>query len=125
MESRLEKLTLYEHLREVGEQLLCEPAWHRDAVEDMLDEVLGDIMTLHQGYGGPVPPGAEAVRAFVSEALELYAQCVESLKEYLDDPEEIHIAQGLAKAEEAEDLLTAVEMVIQENKELLDGALMS
>jgi len=120
----LEKRTLYSHLREVGEQLLCETSFHREALSGMLDEVLEDIQALHRGYDQPAPAGAEAVQGFVIEALDLYGQCVEAMKAYLEDPEESRLQWGLERAEEAEDILTAVEMVIQENKELLGEGLM-
>jgi hypothetical protein len=124
MDSRpedLEQVSLFEHLRNLGEQMLAEPDFHRDALEGILDEVLEDIQTLHRGYQKPPPPGGEVVQAFVVEALDLYAQCVESMKTCLEEPEATRIQQGLEKAEEAEDLLVAVEMVIQENKEALSG----
>ncbi len=121
----LEQMSLYEHLRSLGEQMLAEPDFHRDALEGVLDEVLDDIQALHRGYQAPAPPGGEVVQAFVVEALDLYTQCVEAMKSYLEDPEETLLQQGLDRAEEAEDLLVAVEMVIQENKELLDGGRMS
>jgi hypothetical protein len=121
----LEQMSLYEHLRSLGEQMLAEPDFHRDALEGVLDEVLDDIQALHRGYQDPAPPGGEVVQAFVVEALDLYTQCVEAMKSYLEDPEETLLQQGLDRAEEAEDLLVAVEMVIQENKELLDGGRMS
>lgn len=128
MESRpedLEQVSLYEHLRNLGEQMLAEPDFHRDALEGVLDEVLEDIQTLHRGYQNPPPRGGEVVQAFVVEALDLYAQCVESMKTYLEEPEATLIQQGLEKAEEAEDLLVAVEMVVQENKEALGGGQVS
>jgi len=117
----LDQVSLYEHLRNLGEQMLAEPDCYRDTLEGVLDEVLEDIQTLHRGYQIPPPPGGEVVQAFVVEALDLYAQCVEAMKTYLDEPEATLIQQGLEKAEEAEDLLVAVEMVIQENKEALGG----
>ena len=121
----LEKKALHAHLRDLGEQLLCEPDWDREALEGLLDEVLGDIQALHQGYEKPAPEGAEAVQAFVLEALDLYSQCVESMKSYLEEPEEARLRQGLEKAEEAEDILVAVDMVLRENMELLDGGRMA
>lgn len=121
----LEPRGLSEHLQDLGEHLLAEPEFHREALEELLDEVLEDIQTLHMGYEEPAPPGGEAIQAFVAEALDLYAQCVVAMKTWLEDPEESWIRQGLEKAEEAEDLLIAVEMVIQENKEQLHGGGMS
>jgi hypothetical protein len=121
----LEQMSLYEHLRNLGEQMLAESEFHRDTLEGMLDEVLDDIQALHHGYQAPAPPGGEVVQAFFVEALDLYTQCVEAMRSYLEEPEESLLQQGMDKAEEAEDLLVAVEMVIQENKELLDGGLMS
>lgn len=120
----LEKRTLYSHLREVGEQLLCETSFHREALSGMLEEVLEDIHSLHRGYEQPAPTGAEAVQGFVLEALDLYAQCVEAMQAHLEDPEESRVQWGLERAEEAEDILTAVETVIQENKDLLGEGLM-
>ncbi len=121
----LEQVSLYEHLRNLGQQMLAEPDFHRDALEGVLDEVLEDIQTLHRGYESPPPPGGEVVQAFVVEALGLYTECVEAMKSYLDEPEEALLQQGLERAEEAEDLLVAVEMVIQENKEALGGGRVS
>jgi hypothetical protein len=114
-----ERLALRDFLKEVGDSLLCGASFKPEALESTLDDVLSDIKAIHSQYVEPSCCGADTVREFMLEALDLYVQCLDEMKSFLADQAEGHIHRGLAQAEEADDLLSAVESVIADHKDAL------
>ena len=76
-------MDLKEYIKSLGEHLLCEPLYHRDALNKALDTVYSDILEIRGHFNAEAPPGMEPVRDFMLESLELYRQSVDDMKGYV------------------------------------------
>jgi len=113
------KMDLKTYIKSLGEHLLCEPTYNRDALSDALNVISDDIGSIRQSFTGSAPQGLEPVRDFMLESLNLYMQSVEDMKKYMSSEDSELLESAIVKAEEAEDIIGAVEEVIQEHKDWL------
>ncbi|MHC9544171.1 MAG: hypothetical protein AB9903_32055 [Vulcanimicrobiota bacterium] len=113
------KMDLKTYIKSLGEHLLCEPAYSKDALSEALTVISDDIGTIRASFTGNAPAGLEPVRDFMLESLNLYMQSVEDIRKYMSNEDSELLERAIVKAEEAEDIIGAVEDVIQEHKDWL------
>lgn len=110
---------LMDFIHALVERLMMNSDFPRDQVVALLDPVLEDLRAMRGPYDEACPEGAEAVRSLMVEMLDLYEQSLLEITAFLGDEEDGHLQLAVAMAEEANDLLSAVEHVIQTNKDVL------
>ncbi len=113
------KMDLKTYIKSLGEHLLCEPAYDKDALSEALNVISDDISSIRNSFAGNAPQGLEPVRNFMLESLNLYMQSVEDMKKYMSNDDSELLESAMVKADEAEDIIGAVEEVIQEHKDWL------
>lgn len=112
-------IDLKSYIRSLGEHLLCEPAFDKDALKNTLDMVSRDVNEIRGSFSDEPPPGLEAVRDFMVGSLDLYLQSIEDMKKYMSSEERDYLEQAMMKVEEAEDIMSAIDQVIQEHRDWL------
>jgi hypothetical protein len=113
------KMDLGAYIKSLGEHLLCEPVYNRDALDEALSTITGDIQDIRQNFNRQAPPGLESVQTFMLESLNLYMQSIDDMRNYMSSEDRDLLEQALVKAEEAEDIVVALEEVIQDRKDWL------
>lgn len=101
------------------ERLMMSSDFRRDDLTALLEPVLDDLRAMQSQYVGSCPEGTEAVQALMGEMVGLYEQSLLEIVAYLGDEEDSHLQAAVCMAEEANDLLTLIEDVIQTNKDML------
>lgn len=114
-------MDLKTYIRSLGEHLLSEPEFDKEALKKALDMVSHDVDDIRESFADAPPPGLEPVRDFMMESLNLYMQSIEDMRQYMGSEERDYIEQALMKAEEAEDIMSAIDHVIQEHRDWLSG----
>jgi len=114
------KMDLKEYIKSLGDHLLCEESFNRDGLNEALDMVSSDIQDIRQHFREDAPPGLEPVRDFMLESLELYRQSIDDMRCYIGNEDRELLEQAIVKAEEAEDILGAIEHVIEEHRNWLN-----
>ncbi|MDQ7822374.1 MAG: hypothetical protein RDV48_06225 [Candidatus Eremiobacteraeota bacterium] len=113
------KMDLKTYIRTLGEHLLSEPEYDKDALNEVLDTVSTDIRDIRQNFTGETPSGLEPVRDFMVESLDLYMQSLDDMRKYVDSEDRDSLNDAIVRAEEAEDIMGAIEQVIQEHRDWL------
>ncbi|HXE72699.1 MAG TPA: hypothetical protein VNO81_08550 [Candidatus Nitrosotenuis sp.] len=108
---------LLSFLRSLATHLSLGAELPRDEVRSTLDMVRQTLSDLYARYEPPAPEGAEVVREFMLEALELFYQSVEGILGFLEGGDPELLTQSVLQAEEASDILNSIEYVIQQNQE--------
>lgn len=113
-------MDLRTYIRTLGDHLLSEPEFNKDALKNALDMVSADVEEIRRGFMDEAPAGLESVRDFMRESLDLYMQSIEDMKQYMTSEERDYLEQAMVKAEEAEDIMGAIDQVIQEHSDWLN-----
>lgn len=108
------KMDLRTYIKSLGGHLLCEPEYNKSALSEALDMISSDIQDIRQNFTAEAPKGLEPVRDFMIESMDLYLKSVEDMRKYMNSDDREHIEEAMMKAEEAEDIMGAIESVIQE-----------
>lgn len=115
-----EKLELKEYIRALGDHLLCEPEFDNERLYTALDSLQMDIQEIRNHFNTDAPPGLEVVRDFMLESLELYHQSIDDMKVYIDSRDRDILSMAVLKSEEAEDIIEAIDQVIQEHRDRIN-----
>ncbi len=113
------KMDLKEYIRALGDHMLCEPVFDNDKLCNALDVVQMDIQEIRNHFNTQAPPGLEVVRDFMLESLELYKQSIDDMRSYITNPDRELLEMAILKSEEAEDIIGAIDQVIQEQRDSL------
>ncbi len=91
-----------------------------------VDDVRAPLLTMRQHLGGlcaafepPAPHGVEVVRDLLLESFGLFDGVLHRLQLHIDGLGENDLAALVAEAEEADDILSAVEYVVEQNQQWL------
>ena len=113
-------LDLKEYIRALGDHLLCEPEFDNEKLYTALDSLQTDIKDIRNHFNTDAPPGLEVVRDFMLESLELYHQSIDDMKGYIDSRDRETLSLAVLKSEEAEDIIEAIDQVIQEHRDRIN-----
>jgi len=110
-----EETTFAGFVRSLGEQLLEDPGCDLAPLESPLVTILNYLNSLQSFYGNPSPPCTETIREYMLQAVALYKECLQELRDFAADRRPSRLPRALAMAEEAEDIMKALEIVMDEN----------
>ncbi len=111
------KMDLKEYIKSLGDHLLCEESFNKDNLNGALDMVSADIQEIRRHFRQDAPPGLEPVRDFMLESLDLYRQSIDDMRSYITCDDRELLEQAIV---EAEDIIGAIEHVIQEHRDWLN-----
>lgn len=114
-----ENLNLLEFIRALVEGLMLTTEYNEAEIQRLVDAIRADLDGIRAHYAEPAPLGAEAVQELMLETLDIYDQSLNEILLFLADHDEDHLRESVYQAEAANDVLLAVEDVIQTNKHLL------
>ncbi|MEW6277934.1 MAG: hypothetical protein AB1758_04870 [Candidatus Eremiobacterota bacterium] len=106
-------------LRNLADHLALGTPLPMQEIQQSLDLVKQTLEQLYQQYEAPAPQGAEVIREFMLEALQLFYQAVEGIEDFVATGQRDSLAEAVLKAEEANDILSSIEYVIDQNKQWL------
>lgn len=110
---------IHETIHGIVEQLMLNPDCDVEALQRDLDGVHTGLTAMMTHYEREVPSGAEAVRDLMVECLQLYLGAVAQITQFLDTYDDEQLQSAVSLADEASDVLSAVEDLIQTNKNLI------
>lgn len=90
-----------------------------DELHDFIGAVRDDLDGVREQYNAPAPDGAQAVQELMVESLSLFDESFDEITLFLDDHDEDRLRRAVGLGEDANDILSAVEEVIQNNKHVL------
>ena len=114
-----QRFNLLEFVRALVERLMLNAEFNRGEVERLVVAIQEDLERIRADYTEPAPEGAETVQELMLEAVDLYGKSLQEILIFLDDNDEDHLSRSVFAAEEASDVLLAMEDVIQANKHVL------
>ncbi len=106
-------------LRNLADHLALGTPLPMEEIRNSLNLVKNTLEQLYAQYEAPAPAGAEVIREFMLEALQLFYDAVEGIEAYVESGERDRLAESVLKAEEANDILSSIEYVIEQNKQWL------
>ena len=108
---------LLNYLRDLAEHLARDKplAWREG--EASLSTVEGSLEGFKARYRQAAPAGAEAVQALVLEAVELFTHSLDGIYDFIETKDPASLRQAVAQAEEVDDILSAVEYAVEQNKQ--------
>lgn len=101
------------------ERLMLTSDFNKEELEDVIGSVRDELDGIRLHYEAPAPTGAEAVQDLMLESLTLFDESFEEITLFLQDEDEDRLGRAVSQAEEANDILVAIEDVIQNNKHVL------
>ncbi len=110
-------LSLVDFLRNLAKFLETGAPYFREEIENGLRAVLDNIYNVAAGYQGEPPAGTETIQELMLESLQLLESGINDFFAFLEDGNVEHLHTGLAKAEEADDVLMSIEYLIEESKQ--------
>ena len=119
MEQEDPTLNLLELIYGLVERLMLTTEFNAEEMETFIDTVRDDLDEVRAHYKEPAPDGAQAVQELMLESLQLFDESFEEVTQFLHDTDEDHLRRAVAQSEDANDILSAVEEVIQHNKHVL------
>lgn len=114
-----EKADLLDFLRNLASHLALGTTLDLDAILPALGRLKEHLQELYSQYEAPAPEGAEVIRDYMLEALELFFGSIEEIEGFLEDADRERLARAVVSAEEADDILGSIEYVIQQNQQWL------
>lgn len=112
-------LNLLELIYGLVERLMLTTEFDADELHDFIDGVRDNLDEVRAQYDAPAPEGAQAVQELMVESLSLFDESFEEIVQFLDDKDEDRLRRAVTLGEDANDILSAVEEVIQNNKHVL------
>jgi len=119
MSSQDTSLNLLELVYGLVEKLLLTVDYHREELTDLIESVQDNLAEIKSNYEKPAPRGAEGVQSLMVEALSLFDGAFQGILDFMDDEDEAYLKNSVSLAEEGNDLLGAIEEVIQQNKDII------
>jgi hypothetical protein len=110
-----EEISFAGFIRSLGDQLLAEPGCDISQLEGPISSILNYLNSLLAFYSNPSPPCTETIRVYMLQVIDMYKECLQEIRAFADDRKPSRISRSLALAEEAEDIMKALEIVIDEN----------
>ena len=112
-------LNLLELIYGLVERLMLTTEFDLDEMHDFVGSVRDNLDEVRAQYDEPAPQGAQAVQELMVESLSLFDESFEEITLFLDDKDEDRLRRAVGLGEDANDILSAVEEVIQNNKHVL------
>ena len=112
-------LNLLELIYGLVERLMLTTEFDLDEMHDFVGSVRDNLDEVRAQYDEPAPQGAQAVQELMVESLSLFDESFEEITLFLDDKDEDRLRRAVGLGEDANDILSAVEEVIQNNKHIL------
>lgn len=112
-------LNLLELIYGLVERLMLTTEFDLDEMHDFVGSVRDSLDEVRAQYDEPAPQGAQAVQELMVESLSLFDESFEEITLFLDDKDEDRLRRAVGLGEDANDILSAVEEVIQNNKHVL------
>lgn len=110
---------LLNYLRDLAGHLALGTALDWDSVNRSLESIQEALESRLEAYQEPGPEGTEAVREVMVESLELFLGAVDALYDFLESKHAEHLSRAVLQAEEANDILSAIEYAIEQNRDRL------
>lgn len=110
---------LLDYLRDLADHLSRGTALNWREVEGTLNSLQDLFEGIAARYQDPAPSGAEVVRELMLESVDLFMLCLDGIYDYIETKNPAELRLAVARAEEASDLLCAVEYAVEQNKEWL------
>lgn len=101
------------------ENLMLNATYDADALRQTVDQARAQIAEIETAYDAPAPEGAEAVCELMRESLSLYDGALANIAAFIDDEDDARLSTAVRDAEEATDVLTVVEELIQVSKNII------
>lgn len=114
-----ERAVLLDFLRNLASHLALGTTLDLDVILPALARTKEHLQDLYAQYEAPAPEGAEVIRDYMLEALELFFGSIEEIEGFLEDADRDRLARAVVAAEEADDILGSIEYVIQQNQQWL------
>lgn len=111
--------SLYDLVLSLVENLMRNAHFDAVALRGVLDEARGTVGEVASCYDAPAPEGAEAIRELMLESLTLFDSALAQIEAFIDDAEEERLSLAMRDAQEANDLLEAVEDLVQVSKDII------
>jgi len=111
-------LNLLNSLRTIGKNLIKGHVVNEAELLKALNKTLIQIRYIKSRYIKKKSPERENIIELLNEALNLYIEGIEDIAGYIKNRDKNSLSHGLFKAEEADDILSNVEDIIMQNKEL-------
>lgn len=115
----MESNNLIELINAIVEQFQLGTEYDKDALQNLVGGIRHELAAMAAQYEGNVPAGGEAVRELMVECIGLYDQALDEITLFMNDLEDDRPQLALQLAEEANDVLTCVEDLIQTQKNIL------
>ena len=112
-------LNLLELVYGLVERLMLTTEFDGDEMHEFIGAVRDNLDEVRAQYNEPAPEGAQAVQELMVESLSLFDESFEEITLFLDDKDEDRLRRAVSLSEDANDILSAVEEVIQNNKHVL------
>ena len=112
-------LNLLELIYGLVERLMLSTEFNKDDMEGLFGSIRDDLDGIRAHYQEPAPEGTQGVAELMVESLTLFDSSFNELTEFLFDQDEDRLRRAVLQAEEANDILSAVEDVIQTNKQII------
>lgn len=94
-----------------------------DEITDSLDALGERVTELYHDYDeNPAPVGAEAIREYIMEALQLIHDAIEDIYQVIEEEESGLLAEAVSKVEEADDIFASITYAIEQNQQNLSSA---
>ena len=108
---------LLRFIRDLADHLAIGTELPWDEIRASLEMAKRNLTDLYAQYEQPAPEGAEVIREFMLEALQLFYSSIEAVESCLGQPDLELLARAVVSAEEANDILASIEYVIAQNQE--------
>lgn len=114
-----DRMDLLTFLRNLADYLAAGVQFEGNEIENSLNAVIENIASIRTEYQKPSPPGTETIREFMLEALDLFESSIGEFFNFFGDGDVEHLRMGVMNAEEANDILSSIEYIIEQNKQWL------
>lgn len=112
-------LNLLDLIYTLVERLMLTTEFDAQEIVKTLEPIRGELEGMRETYEEPAPEGTEALQELMLESIQLYDRSLSEIVGFLDDQDEDRLRQAVLMGEEASDILSAAEYVIQTNKHML------
>jgi len=114
---------LLEFLRGLVDKLKQDQIEDIDEAAETLQMAQNHLALIYQDYEAEeAPAGAEMLRELMMEALQLMFLGIDEIFTFLESGELSHLEQGLAMAEEGDDIMTSIRHSVENDQQWSDSA---
>lgn len=111
--------SLHDLILGLVENLMLNATYDANALRQTVDRARAQIVDIEKLYDVPAPPGAEAVQALMLESLSLFDGALAKIRAFIDNENDELLSEAVREAEEAADVLTVVEDLIQVSRNII------